>query len=65
MQISFYLRKDKISKDGFAPIRALISIEGKQIFKSIFGAKCLLQNWDEKKTTSKSIKKKRALQQSY
>ena len=57
MQVSTHLRKDKIDKDGLAPIRMLISGDGVKIFKVIPGIKCKLNNWDETKGRLKPFKK--------
>lgn len=57
MQVSTHLRKDKIDKDGLAPIRMLISGDGVKIFKVIPGIKCKLNNWDETKGRIKPFKK--------
>lgn len=57
MQVSTHLRKDKIDKEGLAPIRMLISGDGVKIFKVIPGIKCKLINWDETKGRLKPFKK--------
>lgn len=57
MQVSNHLRKDKIDKDGLAPIRMLVSGDGVKIFKVIPGVKCRPNNWDEAKGRIKSCKK--------
>lgn len=56
MQVSFHLRKDKLNKDGLAPIRMLISVDGSKIFK-IPAVKSLINDWDEKKERIKPNKK--------
>lgn len=57
MQVSTHLRKDKIDKDGLAPIRMLISGDGIKIFKVIPGVKCKPINWDETRGRLKPFKK--------
>ena len=57
MQFSFHLRKDKVNKEGLAPVRVLISVNGKKIFKIVPGVKCLISDWDLKKERIKSSKK--------
>ena len=57
MQVSFHLRKDKVNKDGLAPIRMLISVDGSKIFKVIPSIKSLVTDWDEKKERLKPNKK--------
>lgn len=57
MQASFHLRKDKVNKDGQAPVRVLISVDGKKIFKIVSGVKCIVSDWDYKKERIKPSKK--------
>ena len=58
MQVSFHLRKDKISKAGLAPIRMVIATNGFKIFKAVRGVRCSESNWDKRKERVKPPKKK-------
>src|SRR5690606_18433557 len=48
MKVSFHLRTDKFDKEGYAPVRTLISANGVKIFRAIPGVKCDKKHWDEK-----------------
>lgn len=58
MQVTFHLRKDKINKDGLAPIRMVIATNGFKIFKAVKKVKCTESNWDAKKERIKTPNKK-------
>ncbi len=45
MQVSFTLRKDKINKDGFIPVRMLITINGKRIRRNVKNVKAKEKDW--------------------
>jgi len=45
MQVSFTLRKDKITKSGLMPIRMLITSNGERIRKSVRNVKTLEKYW--------------------
>ena len=45
MQVSFTLRKDKITKAGFMPVRMLITSKGERIRKSVPNVKTLGKYW--------------------
>lgn len=57
MKVSFYLRKEKISKDGNMPIALFISGDGVVFRKNVKGVKCKLSDWDSKKERIKPCKK--------
>lgn len=59
MQVSFHLRKDKIGKQGLAPIRMVIATNGFKIFKAVKKVKCTLNDWDARNERIKIQKKKR------
>ncbi|MCM5664281.1 site-specific integrase [Galbibacter mesophilus] len=48
MKVSFHLRTDKFDKDGYAPIRTLISANGFKLFKAVPEVKCDKMHWDER-----------------
>ncbi|SFW68522.1 Phage integrase family [Sinomicrobium oceani] len=58
MKVSFHLRRDKFDKEGYAPIRMLISANGFKVFKSIPGVRSKEKYWDEKKERIKPSKPK-------
>lgn len=58
MQVSFHLRKDKIGKEGLAPIRMVIATNGFKIFKAVKKVKCTENDWDSRKERIKAPKKK-------
>lgn len=45
MQVSFTLRKDKITKSGMMPVRMLITLNGERIRKSVPNVKSLEKYW--------------------
>lgn len=45
MQVSFTLRKDKITKSGMMPVRMLITLNGERIRKSVPNVKTLEKYW--------------------
>jgi integrase len=45
MQISFTLRKDKINKDGFIPVRMLITVNGERIRRNVKNVKTKAKDW--------------------
>lgn len=45
MQVSFTLRKDKITKSGLMPVRMLITSNGERIRKSVRNVKTLEKYW--------------------
>ncbi|WP_367275335.1 tyrosine-type recombinase/integrase [uncultured Christiangramia sp.] len=45
MQVSFTLRKDKITKNGLMPVRMLITSNGERIRKSVHNVKTLGKYW--------------------
>ncbi len=45
MQVSFTLRKDKITKSGLMPVRMLITSNGERIRKSVVNVKTLEKYW--------------------
>ena len=57
MQVSFHLRKDKLTKEGKCPVRMLISIEGVKVFKVISGVSVKSNQWDLKKERIKAPRK--------
>ncbi len=57
MKVSFYLRKEKISKDGNMPIALFISGDGVVFRKNVKAVKCKLSDWDSKKERIKPCKK--------
>lgn len=57
MKVSFYLRKEKISKNGQAPIALIISGNGVIFRKNVKSVKCKLTDWDLKKERIKPSKK--------
>lgn len=57
MQVSFHLRKDKLTKEGKCPVRMLISIEGIKVFKVISGVSVKSSHWDLKKERIKIPRK--------
>lgn len=57
MQVSFHLRKDKINKEGLAPIRMLITADGEKLFKVLPNIKCKINHWDIKIERIKTQKK--------
>jgi len=57
MQVSFHLRKDKLTKEGKCPVRMLLSIEGIKIFKVISGVSVKSGQWDLKKERIKAPRK--------
>ena len=45
MQVSFTLRKDKITKSGLMPVSMLITSKGERIRKSVPNVKTLEKYW--------------------
>ena len=57
MQVSFHLRKDKLTKAGYAPIRMLVTLNGMKIFRTVTGIKVTPKDWDLKKERVKPNRK--------
>jgi len=56
MKVSFYLRKEKINKDGLIPIAFIISGDGLIFRKNIKNVKSKLVDWDFQKERIKAKK---------
>ncbi len=54
MQVSFHLRKDKIDKQGLAPIRMLITFKGVRVRRVVKDVKSSLKNWKNKEQRIKT-----------
>jgi integrase len=48
MKVSFHLRKDKVNKEGFMPVRMLITAKDCKIFKVIKGVNGKETHWDKR-----------------
>lgn len=57
MRVSFHLRKDKLDKENYMPLRMLISANGFKIFKAVQNVRVKHQHWDEKNQRIKSPRK--------
>ena len=49
MELTFNLRKDKIDKNGFAPVRLLITVNGQRIRKAVQGVKVIPKDWNKER----------------
>ncbi|WP_010177360.1 site-specific integrase [Aquimarina agarilytica] len=45
MQVSFTLRKDKINKDGFIPVRMIITLNGERIRRNVKSVRTKQKDW--------------------
>lgn len=54
MQVSFNLRKDKLDKNGLAPVRMLITYNGLRVRKVVKGVKSSLKHWKEREQRIKA-----------
>ncbi|TPN86069.1 site-specific integrase [Aquimarina algicola] len=52
MQVSFTLRKDKINKDGFIPVRMLITVNGERIRRNVKNVKTIAKDWKNQRIKS-------------
>ncbi len=52
MELTFTLRKDKIDKKGFVPVRLLITVNGERIRKVIKGVKVKPKDWKRERIKS-------------
>lgn len=58
MEVSFYVRKELLNKNGYAPIRMHITFSGQLIKKSIKGVTVKPEQWKEKKMRIRPNNKK-------
>lgn len=58
MNLSFTLRKDKLDKKGFAPVRMVISINGDRIRKNVKDVKVKTTNWKNERVKDSNPKSK-------
>lgn len=57
MQVSFYLRKDKVNKAGQMPVRMLLTFNGERIRTNVKEVKVLERDWKEREQRIKVNKK--------
>ena len=57
MQVSFTLRKDKIDKQGFVPVRMLITYNGVRVRRVVKGVKVSLKTLERERSKNKNATK--------